>query len=294
MGIPITKTISPKEFAAAIGSSESSLKRWLDQGVMPCTKTPGGHRRIEVNEAIKYVRESDLTLVQPQVLGIPTAMGDIQKSQKRQIIDFLQCLKEGNDNHAKQYLVNEFMNGKSLAEIFDGTIKNSLEFLGQIHEEDAESIFLEHRATQICISCINFLSQYLSSSHTEFNAVSCSLEGDIYILPSLGTSVVIMENAGNCINIGPHTPISVIKQTVKNSRMKIDLVCISINDVIDVKQTNQDLISLSNILNALEIELVIGGRSSDKINLSKLKEASHFNNMLQLDEHLKAKFRTSK
>ena len=103
-----------------------------------------------------------------------------------------------------------------------------------------------------------------------------------------------MENAGNCINIGPHTPISVIKQTVKNSRMKIDLVCISINDVIDVKQTNQDLISLSNILNALEIELVIGGRSSDKINLSKLKEASHFNNMLQLDEHLKAKFRTSK
>ena len=63
MGIPITKTISPKEFAAAIGSSESSLKRWLDQGVIPCTKTPGGHRRIEVNEAIKYVRASDLTLV---------------------------------------------------------------------------------------------------------------------------------------------------------------------------------------------------------------------------------------
>ena len=294
MGIPITKTISPKEFAAAIGSSESSLKRWLDQGVIPCTKTPGGHRRIEVNEAIKYVRSSDLTLTSPQTLGLPNAIGHSQNGEKKQIIDFLQCLKEGNDSFAKQYLINEFMNGRSLAEIFDGTIKKSLEFLGQIHEEDAESIFLEHRATQICISCINFLSQYLSSSNTKFNAISCSLEGDIYMLPSLGTAVVIMENSGNCINIGPHTPISVIKDTVKNTRMRVDLVCLSINDVSDVNKTNRDLASLLSILNALEIELVVGGRSSELINLSELKEAKHFNSMCQLDEHLKGKLRLSK
>ena len=86
MGIPITKTISPKEFAAAIGSSESSLKRWLDQGVIPCTKTPGGHRRIEVNEAIKYVRTSDLTVVQPQALGLPSSMSDIQKLTAHPIV----------------------------------------------------------------------------------------------------------------------------------------------------------------------------------------------------------------
>jgi len=294
MGIPITKTISPKEFAAAIGSSESSLKRWLDRGVIPCTKTPGGHRRIEVNEAIKYVRSSDLTLTNPQTLGLPNAIGHSENGGKRQIIDFLQCLKEGNDSFAKQYLINEFMTGKSLAEIFDGTIKKSLEFLGQIHEEDAESIFLEHRATQICISCINFLSQYLSSSNTKFNAISCSLEGDIYMLPSLGTAVVIMENSGNCINIGPHTPISVIKETVKNTRMRVDLVCLSINDVSDVNKTNRDLASLLSILNALEIELVIGGRSSELINLSELKEAKHFNSMCQLDEYLKGKLRLSK
>lgn len=294
MGVPITKTISPKELATAIGSSESSVKRWLDQGVIPCIKTPGGHRRIEVNDAIKYVRSSDLTLAHPQVLGLHNAISATHDGQSEQIIDFLQFLKEGNDNFAKQYLINEFMTGRSLAAIFDGTIKKSLEFLGQIHEEEADSIFLEHRATQICISCINFLSEYLTSSNTEFNAISCSLEGDIYILPSLGTAAVIMENSGNCINIGPHTPISVLKETVKNARMKVDFVCISINDVIDVKQTNQDLASLISILNALEIELVIGGRSSDKINLSQLKEAKHFSSMLQLDEYLKGKMRESK
>ena len=114
------------------------------------------------------------------------------------------------------------------------------------------------------------------------------------MLPSLGTAVVIMENSGNCINIGPHTPISVIKETVKNTRMRVDLVCLSINDVSDVNKTNRDIASLLSILNALEIELVIGGRSSELINLSELKEAKHFNSMCQLDEYLKGKLRLSK
>ena len=38
--------LSPKELADAIGVSESSIKRWVDNGEIQATKTSGGHRRI--------------------------------------------------------------------------------------------------------------------------------------------------------------------------------------------------------------------------------------------------------
>ena len=54
------KLISPKQVARAIGVSESTLKRWCDRGLIPMTKTAGGHRRMEVEavvDAAKLAKE---------------------------------------------------------------------------------------------------------------------------------------------------------------------------------------------------------------------------------------------
>ena len=55
--------LSPKELAQAIGVSESSLKRWADEGLLRATRTAGGHRRIPLAEAIRFLRDTQATLV---------------------------------------------------------------------------------------------------------------------------------------------------------------------------------------------------------------------------------------
>ena len=50
--------LSPKELAAAIGVSESTLKRWADDGLIVFSRTAGGHRRIRLAEAIRFIREN--------------------------------------------------------------------------------------------------------------------------------------------------------------------------------------------------------------------------------------------
>ena len=62
--------LSTSEFAAAIGVSESSVRRMADSGELQIHRTRGGHRRIPATEAIRYVRENNVTIVRPDLLGI--------------------------------------------------------------------------------------------------------------------------------------------------------------------------------------------------------------------------------
>ncbi|HEX9106572.1 MAG TPA: MerR family DNA-binding transcriptional regulator, partial [Longimicrobiales bacterium] len=48
--------LSPRELAEAVGVSESSLKRWADRGVLAVERTAGGHRRIPLGEAVRFIR----------------------------------------------------------------------------------------------------------------------------------------------------------------------------------------------------------------------------------------------
>ena len=62
--------LSTSEFAAAIGVSESSVRRLADSGELHIHRTRGGHRRIPAAEAVRYVRENNATIVRPDLLGL--------------------------------------------------------------------------------------------------------------------------------------------------------------------------------------------------------------------------------
>ncbi|MHC4811387.1 MAG: excisionase family DNA-binding protein, partial [Planctomycetota bacterium] len=62
--------LSPRELAAAIGVSESTLKRWTDDGLINATRTAGGHRRIPLAEAIRFVRATRTRVVNPTILQL--------------------------------------------------------------------------------------------------------------------------------------------------------------------------------------------------------------------------------
>ena len=52
----VHEVVSTSEFAEAIGISESSARRLADSGEIRIQSAQGGHRKIPVSEAIRYVR----------------------------------------------------------------------------------------------------------------------------------------------------------------------------------------------------------------------------------------------
>lgn len=52
----MTKLISTLEAARLTGVAPSSVKRWADQGVLPCVRTAGGHRRYDRRAIERFIR----------------------------------------------------------------------------------------------------------------------------------------------------------------------------------------------------------------------------------------------
>ena len=70
--------LSPKQIAQVLNTSESSVKRWCDQGRIPMVRTAGGHRRVPLAGLAEYLRDtgqnlpSEFSQDDPDTIGGPS------------------------------------------------------------------------------------------------------------------------------------------------------------------------------------------------------------------------------
>jgi DNA-binding transcriptional MerR regulator len=157
--------LSPKDLATAIGVSESSLKRWADEGLIRVSRTAGGHRRILLTEAIRFIREKKHDVVRPDVLGL-NEVGELQSQQRTargtdMQAAFLEALQDGDSARVRGLLMSWYLEGDELAALLDGPVRSSLAQLGELWQHSDEGIFVEHRATDLCIQSLNHLRSLL-------------------------------------------------------------------------------------------------------------------------------------
>src|SRR5690606_20370901 len=98
----------------AIGASESSVKRWVDDGAIPAVKTSGGHRRIPLRDAVAFVRTRGLPLAHPEALG-PSFTLEGPAPFDRSSDRLCRLLEEGDRARARALLLLRYAEGESLA-----------------------------------------------------------------------------------------------------------------------------------------------------------------------------------
>ena len=266
-GIALNKTISPRDLAKAIGTSESSLKRWADQGLLQVTRTGGGHRRITLKAAIKFIRDRSLAVLDPASIGLPAGL-DTQSAQTASASDFLSLLEDGKFDSAQNLLMSLFIYGVSVAEIGDSYIKFALGVIGDgVHTP--ELILSEHRATQTCIEVIQKFSQSVSLDRPRFTATGASFSKDPYILPSMLVALTLEEQGGHAANIGPNTPIEVLRcaTTSLEPEQRPDLAWISISSVDDIRSQTAQINRFAWDCHECGILLAVGGRDVGQLAL---------------------------
>ena len=258
--------LTPKQLARAVGVSESSMKRWIDSGRVRALRTEGGHRRIPLEEAVRFVRQSELELVAPELLGLDhlagvsvngvgsvDGMGEPLRSH----------LEQGRSAEALALLTGRFLAGESIADLCDGPIRSAMGAIGEVWRHRDDGIMIERRATDICNQFLNQIRSLLGRPDSSWAAVGGALSGDPYLLPPLAATVVLLEEGVDAQNLGPDTPARALIQAADRAAAR--LVYVSLSVVEDVDATLTALRELRAHCQQADRALMIGGQSADRV-----------------------------
>ncbi|MEM6458859.1 MAG: hypothetical protein AAF710_05650 [Planctomycetota bacterium] len=270
------QSLSPKELAQVIGVSESSLKRWADGGRVRVTRTMGGHRRITIQDAVRFARDSRLPIVRPELLGINT-LGKLSVQQQgvrpEEAARMLgELLTDGKSDEARGLLLDLFLKGKSVAWLCDQPIRQAMQKVGEIWAHDSKGIYIEHAAIDVCLHALNQIRLLLASpdrhdaiaDDTESprpTALGGAPSGDPYLLGSLMCSCVVAEAGFADVNLGPNLPLDSLVEAAQQYRPK--LVWLSCSQT-DATPPPGEIDKLASSLDALSARLVVGGRAQPR------------------------------
>lgn len=211
--------LSPRELADALGVSESSLKRWVDAGKIVAFRTEGGHRRIALNEAVRFIRDARAPLARPEILGLPTAVVTERAGLgNSRLLDFL---LDGDVEGARGFLLSRYLAGATIAELADGPIREAMHALGELWRHDDRGVFIEHRATDACLQAIASVRGMLDTPRNAPLAVGAGPEDDPYLIAPFLASMVTTVAGFRTINLGPDTPLTALQEAVTHHRPRM-------------------------------------------------------------------------
>jgi len=274
--------LTTKELAKVIGVSESSVKRWADGGVLHASRTAGGHRRITVPEAIRFIRDTHASLVHPELLGLADVAAVVREpSPPGDDADRLyEFLAAGAAPRARGLLQSLFMSGQSVAAIVDGPIRAAMQRLGELWQHGPSGIFLEHRATDICAQALHQLRVGVAECETAPVALGGAPEGDPYALGSLGAAAVLAADGFDAVNLGPLTPLSTLETAAAELRPL--LVWISVSTTEAPERLAAGIAELARRLRPRGASVVAGGRALAALPLPALANLHAATSMAEL------------
>lgn len=281
----MNQLLSPKQVAAAIGASESSLKRWCDQGLLTTVKTAGGHRRIPVQEALRFVREQNLSVVEPQIL----AMTAIDNRKARRIENCAERLAEGllaNNEQACHAIVFElFLAGQLVSQIFDEVIAVAFRMIGEKWECHEADVYQERCSCQIALRILHELRSLQTPPSSALVALGATIEGDQYSLPVTMSEIVLRSVGWNAQLLGSSIPFDSVAKAIQ--QLKPEMFWLSVSFVPDERAFIAGFNRLFEAASKTNTAVVVGGRALTTEIRTRLRYSAFCDTMRHLEEFAK-------
>jgi excisionase family DNA binding protein len=218
----VRRYLSTTQIAEALGLSTTTVKRWVDGGILPAHKTAGGHRKILVGDVLRLIRREHWPHLDLSKLtgGVPPESVEDLPRLAGQFFEAL-C---GDDVQAAATLLDRvYQAGVGMDQLADEVVAPAMHRVGDQWQEGACDVSHEHRATQVCLESVLQLRQHLPT-HSDTDrplAVGGAPEGDHYLVPSLLVQMVLLDHGWRAINIGPNTPLASFSLAMKEFQPRL-------------------------------------------------------------------------
>lgn len=242
--------VSPAQLSRALGVGESTVKRWIDQGRIPAEKTPGGHRRIRLGEALQVIRSGLRAAASPDLLGFETP-GEASP----ETLAALLCSEESEQ--AVTVLEGLYAAGVTACALSDRWIAPAMHRVGRGWETGTLPVTGEHRATAVMLRALHALLATQPAPRPDApRALVAALAHDPYLIAPLCAQLVLVESGFAATNFGPDTPTESLVDTVREQRPALVAVSFSVPETTGARARA----ALGAACREAGAALVVGGR----------------------------------
>ncbi len=254
--------LSPGEVARAIGVSESSVKRWVDQGEIASRKTLGGHRRIPASAVVRFLRAQGVRPARPALLGLPRLSTRAPDVTDEAVAALTAALEAGSEQEVRAEVLGWFVAGMSLAAICDRLLAPAFHRIGHDWQHGAIEVYREHRAVELATRLLHEIRATLPEpAQRAPRALTAALEDDPYTLPMLMCALVLREIGWRDEPLGPNQPVAPLGAAL--AEMSPRLLCINLSHIEDRERLVADYGALHTAARARRVAVAVGGQALD-------------------------------
>lgn len=277
--------LSPKQVAHAIGASESSLKRWCDQGLLNTVKTAGGHRRIPIQEALRFARERNLAAAAPHLMAMVTTTDRKSRRVENGPERLTEALLIGNETQCNAIVFEYFQAGVSVSRIFDDIVTPAFRTLGEKWECKELEIYEERSACQILLRILYELRLKQLPPASKRMAMGATCEGDPYTLPVMMGEIVLRSVGWDTRLLGSSIPLSSAVKAIQQHQPAI--FWLSISSIADEIAFIAEFNDLHEAASTTNTAVVVGGRAVTPEIRTRLRYSAFCDTMQHLEEFAK-------
>ena len=281
LGTPNPSHVSPKRLARAAGVSESSVKRWCDQGKLGAVKTEGGHRRVSLEVAREFLRASgrdaDFSL-----LGLPARKGTGERTRRNLLDDYYRSLVAGDASACREILFERHLAGERASRVLDEIVAPAFHRLGAAWCKQETQVYQERRACGLCWRQLDEWKSWLSPlPESSPLAVGGAAEGDFYFLPTAMVELTLTQRGWRAHSLGSNLPFSTLLAAVHDFRPRVVWLSVS-----HVENRDRFLREYGEFQQSVEsiASLVVGGRALTPSIRRQMRYASFCDRLVQLED----------
>lgn len=278
---PYLKT---QRVAQALGVSVSTIKRWVDSGMIQAARTAGKHRLIPFSEALRLAREQGFPAANLELLSgmasRPPEAGAVAESP----VDYLdRLLREGKGREVRTFVQSYYSSGAGAVALADGLVRPVMERIGHGWMAGSLDVYQEHEATDVVTSAVRDLTARMAAGRDEGPmALGATTEGDPYVLAGLLGEMVLLELGWRVRNLGINLPLRSLAYATVEYRPR--LIFVSASYIRDEDQFVKEFWSFHESAAAVGAAVIVGGQALGPGLRSRLLFASHGDRMAHLAE----------
>jgi len=258
---PLTpEFVSTVAAAKALGVSVSTVKRWVEEGILPAQKTVGGHRKLLLADVVELARQGKIPA--RDLAGLKLSFANDRLPSPATLEEHLYpALLAGDAASIRSILHGAYRAGIPIETFADQVIAPAMHRIGADWESGKIDVMHEHRASQICAAALFELKAVLEARSTRNRpiAVGGTLAGDHSVLPSLLAQMVLLDAGWDAINLGPNTPLTSFRRALEELTPR--LIWISLSHLEDETSFVRAYRGLYEQAEKAGVAVVIGGRA---------------------------------